>query len=125
MDDFIQYWINNNKIFHGCIMILMNLGAKYISQDIPNYIEELFKMKEFRIFFVFCVVFIATRDFKISILIMLIFILIFKFLLNNTSNLCILSEKFSNNLNYKSQHISNKDYDNAIEIIKKYNLNNK
>ena len=123
MDEFIQFWINNNKIFHGCIMILMNLGSKYIAQDIPDYIEDFFKTKELRIFFVFCVVFISTRDFKISILITLIFILLFKFLLNNSSNLCIISEKFSNNFNIKSQ-ISKTDYLKALDIIKRYNLNN-
>lgn len=119
MDNFIQYWINNNKLFHGCIMLLMNLGSKYISQDIPIYIEDIFKKKELRIFFVFCVVFISTRDFKISILISLIFILLFKFLFNNNSNLCILSENFTN-----FDKISKKDFEKALDIVKKYNLQN-
>ncbi len=114
MDEFIHIWINSNKIFTGIIMILMNLGSKYISLDIPLSIENIFKKKEFRIFFVFCVVFISTHDFKISILITLLFILFFKFLLNDNSSMCLLTEK------YKNIEVTDKEYQNALITINNY-----
>lgn len=85
MIDAIINVLNNNRLFGGVIMLLMNLGSKYISVDVPDEVEEFFKTAWARIFFVFCVSFIATRDIRSAVLITLVFVLVFKFLLNKKS----------------------------------------
>lgn len=92
MIDNVFQLLNNSKLFGGVMMILMNLGAKHISVDVPEEIDEFFKTKWARIFFVFVVAFIATRDIKNAILITLLFVLVFKFLLNKKSNSCVLKK---------------------------------
>ena len=86
MIDEIFNLLNTNRLFGGVLMILMNLGSKYISVDVPEEVEKMFQTVWFRRFFVFCVGFIATRDIKTAILITLLFILTFNFLLNKKSN---------------------------------------
>ena len=90
MIDEIFNLLNNNRLFGGVLMLLMNLGSKYISVDVPEEVEQMFQTVWFRRFFVFCVAFIATRDIKISILITLLFVLVFNFLLNKKSNSSLL-----------------------------------
>jgi hypothetical protein len=82
--------LNNNRLFGGVLMLLMNLGSKYISVDVPDEVEEMFQTVWFRRFFVFCVAFISTRDIKISIFITLLFVLVFNFLLNKKSKSSII-----------------------------------
>lgn len=85
--------LNNSKIFGGCMMLMMNIGAKYIVLDIPKEADEIFKTVWMRRLIIFAVSFIATRDIKTAILITLVFMLIFKFLLNKKSKSCILQNK--------------------------------
>lgn len=89
MDQVLVY-LNNNKIFAGCAMIIMNIGGRYISKDLPRSLDNIFKHIWLRRLVVFCIAFIATHDIKISIFIMLAYILLFGVLLNEDSDMCIL-----------------------------------
>ncbi len=128
--DIILSSLNNSKLFAGCVMLLMNLGARHIATDVPKSVENMFKYPLIRLFFVFSVVFISTRDTKISILITLIFILFFKFLLDERSKSCIIPNKFkydilnaSNSPNIPD-NITPEQFAYAKEIIKKYEKQN-
>ena len=105
--------LNNSKLFSGCIMLLMNLGARHIAVDVPKNVDTIFKHPLARLFLVFSVVFVSTRDVKISILITLIFILFFKFLLDERSKSCIFPKKEISN-------ITTEQVKYAKEILKKY-----
>lgn len=113
--------LNNSKLFAGCIMLLMNLGARYISVDVPKNVDNIFKHPWVRLFFVFSVVFVSTRDAKMSILVTLIFILFFKFLLDEKSKSCIVPKQFKE----KSSIVTTEQLNYAKEIIKKYEEQNK
>jgi len=83
--------LNNSKIFVGCIMLLMNLGGRYIAHELPSNIDEILNRKWVRILIICSIIFVATRDIKISILLTLLFVLVFKFLLDSSSKFCILN----------------------------------
>jgi len=85
--------LNNSKIFVGCIMLLMNLGSRYIAHELPSNIDEILNRKWVRIVIICGIIFVATRDIKISILLTLLFVLVFKFLLDEKSTFYILGEK--------------------------------
>jgi hypothetical protein len=34
--------LSNNKLFAGCIMLITNIGSKYLVLDMPQTIEKLF-----------------------------------------------------------------------------------
>ena len=87
MDDFL-------KIFTGCAIILTNIGSKYIQRDLPKSLDNIFDNIWFRRLIIFCLIFISTRDIKISILITILYILIFTTLLHENSKACILPKKY-------------------------------
>jgi hypothetical protein len=112
-------FLNSSKIFAAFIMLLMNLGGKYLAYEIPENIEHIFSHPWVRRLLIFSLFFFTTRDVKISILLTLIFILLFKFLLDKNSRFCILQK---DNLVTKREAYSAyktlKDYQKQLTQIK-------
>ena len=109
-------YINNSKLFAGCIMILMNLGGKYVSKDVSRAADNILDTKLTRRFLIFCIAFVATRDVVSSLIIMLLFIVIFSYFLNENSNYCILPKKYIINIDENKDGIISKE---EIEKSKK------
>jgi hypothetical protein len=57
----------------------------------------------------------ATRDIKISIVLLLFFLIIMKYFMNEKSSFCILEE---------SNKITDEQYSKALETIKNYEMRN-
>ena len=113
MDSFA--FLNASKLFGGTAMLLMNLGGRHIIKDVPDFFDDIFDHPLARRLVVFCIAFIATRDIKISLLITLLFIIIFSYLLKEDSNMCIIPKRF-----LKKREISKQEYIKALDIVKKY-----
>ena len=45
--------LNTSKIFAGCIMLLMNLGGRYIANEIPDNVEKVFNQPWIRRLIIF------------------------------------------------------------------------
>ena len=112
--------MNTSRFFAGVIMMLMNIGGKYISNDISESASRLFSTTFFRRIFVFCVAFVATRDILTSVIIVLLFIITFNYILNEKSNFCVLSDKYTINIDANNDGIITKD-----EIKNSYKMLNK
>ena len=114
--------LSNNKLFAGCIMLMTNIGGKYLAIDLPPNLEKLFSnYLILRCLVIFSIFFMATRDIKISILLSLFFFIFIKFFINDKSTFCLM-----NNIETKRK-ISPEEYTKAKEIMVKYELekNNK
>tara|TARA_B100001093_G_scaffold490976_1_gene530588 strand:- start:1161 stop:1526 length:366 start_codon:yes stop_codon:yes gene_type:complete len=75
--------LNENKYFIGVMMILLNLGARFIIDELGDDIRSIISDKIIRKIFIFCVIFIGTRDIIISFVLTIIFIIIInEFLVN-------------------------------------------
>ena len=75
--------LNVNKYFIGIIMILLNLGARFIIDELGDDIRELISDKLIRKIFIFCAIFMGTRDVFISLVLTIIFIIVInEFLVN-------------------------------------------
>ena len=110
--------IGNNKLFIGCLVALMNLGSKYLILDMPSNIDKIFaNFFILRMIVLYTVFFMATRDIKISLLLLLLFIIIVKFILNEKSTFCCV--------NFNGLNSSELEYSNAKKIIQMYEENNK
>ena len=107
--------LNNSKIFSGLIMIMMNLGSKYISMELNETQEDFLSQKTIRRIIIFAVFFVATRDILISVILTIVFILFIGSLFNDTSKFCIIKKK-----NPKTKLIQKQDVEKAKKIIKKY-----
>lgn len=121
MIDAILLNLSNNKLFGGCIMLLTNIGGKYLIMDLPDNMEKLFSKYFFlRVLVLFSIFFMATRDIKSSILLSLLFFIVVKYFINEKSSYCLVSsENINNNNNIK---ITEDEYMKAKKIVNKYYL---
>ena len=108
--------LNSNNFFIGIMMIVLNLGSKYIEIDIGNNQKKLLNNKIMRRFLIFTIVFIATRDVMTSLIITAVFIILVLNLFNQDSSLCILPTSF------KKLDLNNDNEISDEEIIKAYKL---
>lgn len=118
MIDNILLNLSNSKLFNGCIMLLTNIGGKYLAQEMPNNIEKIFETNFIlRYLVLFSVFFMATRDIKISVLLSLLFFIIIKYFINENSSFCVISDK-----NINKNKVTFEEYNKAKTIIDKYYL---
>jgi hypothetical protein len=61
--------LSENKIFIGLIMVIVNLGARFIIDELSDEHREIIKSPYFRKFIIFCSVFMATRDIIVAIIV--------------------------------------------------------
>lgn len=116
MIDSILLNLSNSKLFNGCIMLLTNIGGKYLVMDMPTNLEKLFSTYFFlRILVLFSIFFMATRDIKISILLTLLFFIISRYFINEKSSFCLINED-----NFSNKKVTNEEYSNAKDLIEKY-----
>lgn len=78
-------WMNNDKIFWGITMILLNIGSKYVVADMGKIQEKLLSSIMFKKVITFSMFFVATRDIVVSALLTLSYILYMDVLLNDQS----------------------------------------
>lgn len=88
--------LSHSPLFNGSIMLLSNIGGKYLALDLPKNIDVLFENYAIlRYIILFSVFFIATRDIKISVLLTLFYFIIIKFIINENSRFCIMEKKLN------------------------------
>ena len=81
--------INTNPYFIGLMMLLLNLGGRFLGMEISKEQEKIFQNPWVRRGLVFTVLFIATRNVFVAA-IMTVFVLLFmSFLFNENSDLCL------------------------------------
>ena len=77
--DFIQLkceQLAENKIFIGLVMIMVNVGARFIIEELSDEHREIAKGDIFRKIVIFCSVFMATRDIVMSLIVTIIFVIL-------------------------------------------------
>jgi len=125
MDQFL-FNLTNNKIFIGSIMLLTNIGSRFLMMELPANLEKIFTdYVILRYLILFAIFFTATRDVKISILLTLIYFILIKYLINEKSSVCIIKDK-NNEVNKNNKKIIKKeDFEQAKRIIEHYIQENK
>ena len=134
--DFLLMSVGSSKIFNAMVMILMNIGGKYLAMELPSNIDKLFQNYQFmRYLVIFAICFMATRDIKIAFMMGLIVIMVFKYILNESSMYCVIKKEHFENLEKKKKEekkeefqekkpLTEADFQNAREVIEKYLSNN-
>lgn len=88
--------VNSSKFFAGLMMLTVNIGSRYVTIKFSKSQEEFIKNKIAREFLIFAIVWMATRDLIVSIIMTSSFIILADYLFNENSKFCILPEKFKN-----------------------------
>ena len=111
--------LNNSKIFIGLTMIIVNLGSKYLVEELSNTQKQLFKNTIVRRIVLFTVIFMATKDIKTAFILTASFIILVTGLFNENSKFCIY--KFNGKCYSK---ITEDAYNEAKKIVEKYEADN-
>jgi hypothetical protein len=87
-------FLNSSKFFAGVIMILLNVGSKFISIQFSRSTEEYLKMNITKQVLVFAMAWMGTRDIYTSLVLTAVFTILSDHLFNEESPYCIVPEKF-------------------------------
>ncbi len=85
--------LNTNPYFIGFMMLLLNLGGRFIGMEMSKEQEKTFQHPWIRKFFIFTVFFVATRNILIALALTIVTLLLLAFLLNETSDFYIFGTK--------------------------------
>lgn len=118
--------LNNSKLLAGLTMLLLNVGSKYIEIGFSKTQEQALRNGLARELLIFAVVFMATHDIIMSILLTAAFVVLSDFLLNEKSQFCIVPEKLRAITievdTDKDGHISDEEERAALDILRKAEL---
>jgi len=115
--------LNNSKFFAGIVMILLNVGSKFIAIQFSKSTEEYLKMNVTKQVLVFSMAWMGTRDIYTSLILTAVFTILSDHLFNEESPYCCVPEKYrvlakimdTNNDGSVSEH----EINNAIQILEK------
>jgi len=68
--------LNANKYFIGFTMILLNIGARFIIDELDDDLRKIVSGPYVRRFFIFCSFFMATKDVFTAIILTIVFVII-------------------------------------------------
>lgn len=92
----LEQYINTSPFISGCVMLIMNLGGRYIAMEVPDGMNNFFSKPWVRKITIMCVAFMATRNIKLSLILMLLFVLLSRFLMNENSKCCLIKTNKEN-----------------------------
>ena len=85
--------INESKFMIGAMMILLNIGTRYIDLKLTKTQEQMIRNNITREILIFAIVFMGTRDILFAILITAAFIILSDHVFNDKSKYCLFPEK--------------------------------
>jgi hypothetical protein len=87
-------FLNNSKFFAGIIMILLNIGSKFITIQFSKSTEEYLKMNVTKQILVFSMAWMGTRDIYTALVLTAVFTILSDHLFNEESPYCVVPEKY-------------------------------
>jgi uncharacterized membrane protein len=113
--------LNSSKYFTGIMMILLNIGSRFVEIRLGDSMEAFVKYNVARELLIFTMAWMGTRDIMVALVLTAVFTVLSNFLLNSNSKLCILPDKYkyikvdTNN----DGNISDIEINRAIETLEK------
>jgi len=68
--------LNENKYFIGFAMILLNIGARFIIDELDDDLRKIVSQSFVRRFLIFCSIFMATKDIFTSFILTIVIVII-------------------------------------------------
>ena len=84
--------LNDSKYFAGFIMIMLNIGSKFVSIKFSNTQETYLKYVITKQLLIFSIAWMGTRDIYMALILTAVFTVLSDYILNENSKLCILPE---------------------------------
>ena len=83
--------LNSNPYFIGTMMLLLNLGGRFIAMEMTKSQEQFFQNPWVRRLLIFTVLFVGTRNVIVAFWMSIIIILLIGYLFNENSSLCLFN----------------------------------
>jgi hypothetical protein len=83
-------YLNNSKFFAGVVMILLNVGSKFVSVQFSKSTEEYLKFSLSKQLLVFAMAWMGTRDIYAALGLTAVFTILSEHLFNEESTMCIV-----------------------------------
>ena len=109
--------LSGNKYVLGLMILLINLGARYIGNEVGDFMHKVLNHKFARRFLIFLVLWMGTRDLVVAGVITIGFILLVNTVFNENSRFCILPTM-------NDSPINKEEYLIAKELVNKYETAN-
>jgi hypothetical protein len=87
-------YLNNSKFFAGVVMILLNIGSKFISIQFSKSTEEYLKMNVTKQLLIFAMAWMGTRDIYTALVLTAVFTILSDHIFNEESPYCCVPEKY-------------------------------
>jgi hypothetical protein len=81
--------LNSNPYFIGTMMLLLNLGGRFIGMEVSKGQEQFFQNPWVRRLLIFVVLFVGTRNVLVAFWMTLVIVLCIGYLFNENSSLCL------------------------------------
>jgi len=119
--------LNNSRFFAGLVMIMLNIGSKYITVELSKTQEEYLRNSIGRQLLIFSISWMGTRDIYLALGLTAAFTILTQYIFNEQSSFCILPEK-SRALSMaldtnKDNKVSDAEIRQAIETLNKAKQN--
>jgi hypothetical protein len=101
--------LNNSKFFAGFVMIIMNIGSKYVTIELSKNQEQYLKNNIGRQFLIFAISWMGSRDILTALALTAIFTILADHLFNEQSKLCIIPRKYR-----RYEHLLDLDKNNEV-----------
>ncbi len=116
-------YLNNSKFFAGVMMILLNVGSKFITIQFSKSTEEYIKNSVTKQLLVFAMAWMGTRDIYASLGLTAVFTILSDHLFNEESRFCVVPHEYrvlhklidTNN----DGEVSATEIASAIEVLEK------
>jgi hypothetical protein len=116
-------FLNNSKFFSGVVMILLNVGSKFITIQFSKSTEEYLKMNVTKQLLVFAMAWMGTRDIYNALVLTAVFTILSDHLFNEESPYCCVPEKYRILAKLVDENsdgdVSEEEITNAITILEK------
>lgn len=87
-------YLNNSKFFAGVMMILLNVGSKFITIQFSKSTEEYIKNSVTKQVLVFAMAWMGTRDIYASLGLTAVFTVLSEHLFNEESKFCVVPHEY-------------------------------
>ena len=119
----VAHNINTSKFFAGFVMIMLNIGSKYITIKLSKSQEAYLRNTIARQLLIFSIIWMGTRDVLISIAMTAAFVVLTDHLFNEQSPYCVIpgslrkyEEIFDDD---KDGHVTPEEVENAMRVLEK------
>jgi hypothetical protein len=92
--NYAVYRLNNSLFFAGIIMLMLNIGARYIELKLDPSTENFLKTALTKEVLVFSVAWMGTRDLVLALVLTAVFVVLADYGLNANSRYCIMPERY-------------------------------